>query len=1058
MKKEIVDNETGNYSMADFLNECISAEASSVDIATGYFNASGFKLVENSLEKASATHNFHLRLLFGRDAIKRENDSKEQHTLGDDASEDLSSELLFSAITPGSAETVDRLIRFLRNEQKVEVRRNHRRFNHAKCYIFDSAVALGSSNFTKGGLLGNMELNAILYQPSAQNEVRSWFDRRWNEAEDARSYLINTLEESKFGLPLEPFIAYLKFLYEYYKPKISEIQEGEERRNELATFQNDAVKSALRIIRKYSGVIIADSTGLGKTHIGLEILRDLVSVNRKRALLLAPKQVIDTVWEPRLDAESIKTKNVSIEITGTSSFEPERYVDYDVVLIDESHNFRNPSTNRRINLMKLLSGGKRKQVILLTATPVNNSLMDLYHQISLITAGDDAHFIDLDIRDLRHHFLSADRKDLLLGVEDIIRLLDEIMVRRTRQFIRENYPNATINGRLVTFPARRLKKAEYSLTQIFGTSVYRQVLDTIDQLNLVPYRIQTYVKRADEEEKEIAQFRADLQKYGLLKRFESSVASIRESIGRLMKFYEFFEKAIDDGFILDSKTFNKMLSDMQDGEDNDDVIFKEAMSSSLRRLTSEYDVKSMKKDLAHDLNLLKPLYKNLSNVHPYSDGKLIRLKELFDEEKIFETGGKKAVIFTQFVDTARYLYNDIKESVKGHTVKLLTGETDPETRKRTIEAFAPKANNAAAVTDNVDILISTDVLSEGQNLQDSSYCINYDLPWNPMKIVQRVGRIDRLMSQYDEVTAAVFLPEKELEEILGLLGKLESKIRKVSTVVGVEATILGEKENPRNFNAMERIKEEDGTLLDEMERSSELLPASTPLQFILTYLKQVGEQKLEGIKLGRRSGKVSDVNGIVLFYREKRNPEGLHLLFYNYQTSRLERVNDIAWIFQKIRCMEDEELFIPFSGLEAFRHFQAVDENARAVIVRDINSPVEASEGSKIKQRSKRAIISEKLFQLYNDGQLPKDRTLPVYEVLQKLNLAAWEDDFALMLEDFELSKNAESLLASIDTLFSRYRIEARQTVTRRELSSDDIEVVGYIFLSEKGSQLHHME
>ena len=1054
MRKEIVDNETDGYRMADFLNEAITEESSTVDIATGYFNASGFNLVRSSLEKALISSNFHLRLLFGRDAIKRESSSAEMISSQGDNSEALSDELTSSPITPEAAKTIDRLIAFLKNRQKVEVRRNPRRFNHAKCYIFGNSVALGSSNFTSGGLTGNMELNAILYQPSAQREVRNWFERRWEEAEDASDYLINILEESKFGLPLEPFLAYLKFLYEYYKPKIAEIQEGEQRRNELATFQNDAVKTALRIMRKYSGVIIADSTGLGKTHIGLEMLRELVSVHRMRALLLAPKQVIDTVWEPRLDAESIKTKNISIEITGNSNFEPERYVDYDVVLIDESHNYRNPSTNRRMNLMKLLSGGKRKQVILLTATPVNNSLMDLYHQISLITAGDDSHFIDLDIRDLRHHFLSADRKNLLLGVEDIIRLLDEIMVRRTRQFIRENYPNATINGKPVTFPKRRLKKAEYSLTQIFGTTIYKHVLDTIDELNLVPYRVQTYVKKADEEERQIAQYRADLQKYGLLKRFESSVASIRESIGRLIKFYEFFEKAINEGMILDSKAFNRILSDMQDGEDNDEDVFSEVMRSTLRKLTPEYDVKSMKRDLEHDFKLLRPIYKSLSNVHPYSDGKLIRLKELFDEEKVFETGGRKVVIFTQFVDTARYLFNDIRETVKDHTVRLLTGETDPETRRRTIEAFAPKANNAANVTENVDILISTDVLSEGQNLQDSSYCINYDLPWNPMKIVQRVGRIDRLMSIYDEVTAAIFLPEKELEDLLGLLGKLESKIRKVSTVVGVESTILGEKENPRNFNALERIKKEDGTLLDEMERSSELLPSSTPLQFILAYLKQVGEQKLEAIKLGRRSGKASDVSGMVLFYREKRNPEGLHLLFYNYETGKLERVNDIAWIFQKIRCGENEKLHIPLSGLEAFEHFHAVDGNARSLIVRDINSPVEASEGQKMKPKNQRA-LAEKLFQLYNDGQLPRDKTLPVYEILQRHNLAAWEEDFAAMMEDYEQSKNADALLMSVDTLFNRYRIENRETASRKELSMEDLEIIGYIFLSEPGSLLH---
>ena len=167
------------------------------------------------------------------------------------------------------------------------------------------------------------------------------------------------------------------------------------------------------------------------------------------------------------------------------------------------------------------------------------------------------------------------------------------------------------------------------------------------------------------------------------------------------------------------------------------------------------------------------------------------------------------------------MHDELKSILKGHEVRILTGETDDVTRKRTLESFAPKANAAPPGTTPIDILVSTDVLSEGQNLQDANYCINYDLPWNPMKIVQRVGRIDRLMSDFDEVTAAVFIPEKELEDILKLLEKLETKIQKVSDVVGIETTILGEKENPKNFNALERIASNDDSLLDDMERSSD---------------------------------------------------------------------------------------------------------------------------------------------------------------------------------------------------------------------------------------------
>jgi ERCC4-related helicase len=1057
MKKEIVDNETDNYMMGQFLNENISKQNSKIDIASGYFNPSGFNILRKSLWEASKSPQFAFRLLFGKDATRREYSSSEIFGSSNlpDAEQPLSEEIDNLKISEKSAEIVDDLIKFLRL-QSVAVRRNEQRFNHAKCYILDEVVGVGSSNFTGSGLSANVELNAILYQPSAQQEVRKWFERRWNEGKDSKVELIQLLEESKFGAPLDPFVAYMKFLYEYYKPRLHELEQTSGKL-ELAAFQEDAVKVGMHIINKFGGVIIADSTGLGKTHIGLELLRELVAVQRKKARLLAPSQVIDTVWEPKLRDASIKTANESIEGTGTGKFRPEEYLDYDVVLIDESHNYRNAGRNRYVNLMKLLSGGKRKQIILQTATPVNNSLIDLYNQITLITGGDDAHFLELDIPDLKHHFVSADRKKLATGVEDIVRLLDAIMIRRTRQFIKENYPDATINGKPVTFPKRKLKKVEYTLTQIFGTTVYQQVLDTIDQLNLVPYRVSTYIKHVEKEEKLEAEHRANLQKYGLLKRFESSVAAVKKSIERLVRFYELFETAMFNDHILDSKSFHRILSELEgdDDEDNEEKVFEkleEAMKKNLLvPITNEYDIKKMREDVAEDLKLLRPLKKNLENIHSYSDRKLSRLKELFDEDHIFEQGGKKVVIFTQFVDTAKYLNEELKQTLRGHEVRLLTGQSDPNTRKLILEGFAPKANNAPLGTKPIDVLVSTDVLSEGQNLQDANYCINYDLPWNPMKIVQRVGRIDRLMSDFPEVFAAVFIPEKELEDILGLLEKLEEKIQKVSNVVGIEATILGERENPKNFNALQRIRANDDSLLDEMELGQELLPAVTPFQYIQTYLKKVGKERLEAIPLGKRSGKKSDVNGMALFYREKKNLEGIHLLFYDYDQAKLDHMNDVTWIFRKIACKEDEPLKIPVESFEAFRHFRIIDEQARSRIMTELNAPLDAREGLKIKPRNQRE-LAETILDLFRQGKLPKDKTLPVYDVLLKQNLVAWEEELGLMLAEYRKDKNAEALLSAIDTLLHIYKIEARKPFGVKKLAPEDLEIVGYTFLSREGT------
>jgi superfamily II DNA/RNA helicase len=372
------------------------------------------------------------------------------------------------------------------------------------------------------------------------------------------------------------------------------------------------------------------------------------------------------------------------------------------------------------------------------------------------------------------------------------------MIRRTRQFIIENYSEALLNGQPVRFPKRMLRKVEYSLCALFGGNVYSQVLDTIDKLHLVPYQVDSYNITIEEQEKKEVENRATLQKIGLLKRFESSVEAIRQSIQRLEKFYIYFEQALDQNKILDSKSFHRLLQEMSErqDEDNGEKFYEDLQKIPLVPLTAEYNKRAMKKDIQEDKKLIDPLKQSLNRIKPYADRKLIALKEQLVKDQVFEKDGKKVVIFTQFVDTAKYVRDDLKAALTDKRVELLTGETKDDTRARILKDFAPIANKAESQpTKEVDVLICTDVLSEGQNLQDANYVINYDLPWNPMKIVQRAGRVDRLGSRYDTATSAVFIPEQELEDLLKLLEKLESKIQKVADTIGIESTILGEKEN-----------------------------------------------------------------------------------------------------------------------------------------------------------------------------------------------------------------------------------------------------------------------
>lgn len=1048
-KKEIIDNEDGT--MAEFLKSALNDNGGQVSIATGYFNVEGYAELRGPLRDSSKKKDFHLRLLIGNEAVVRKDAVLQCEA---EAEGSLPEELEGLSINDSYASLVGDLVEFLRQE-KVELRQNPERFSHAKCYIFDDLTVVGSSNFTRPGLKKNIELNAALYQPSAQKLVEQWFDRRWSKGADIKEQIIRVLEDSKFGHPLEPFQMYMKFLYEYYRPRLEELEQEKGKILELAGFQQDAFSSAKRILAKYGGVLIADSTGLGKTHIALELLREYVAVRRLKAMVIAPSQVLNAVWEPKLMEESIKTMNITIEKTGTSSFQPEKYIDYDLLVIDESQNYRNASTNRYANLLKLIAGGKKKMVVLMTATPVNNSLLDLYHQLTLITAGDDAYFADLGIPDLRSHFLSAERKELTEGIEQIVRLLDEIMIRRTRQFIIDNYPQTTINGKPVRFPKRKLRKVEYSLTALFGDQIYKKLLDTIEGLHLVPYRADFYIKTLEDKARKEADLRAELQKFGLLKRFESSVESIRTSINRLVKFYEYFDKTLASGKILSSQAFRKALSQIGNSLEDEAAFFAEMEKIELVPLTAEYDKLQMKKDIKEDLERLIALKRDLDRIPPYADKKLMALGELLIKDRVFENDGKKCLVFTQYMDTAEYLYRNLKEQLQkqGKKISILTGKTDRKEREKTIMAFAPKANKleAGLISEETDILISTDVLSEGQNLQDANYVINYDLPWNPMRIVQRVGRVDRIGSNYEVVTAAVFWPENALEDILGLVRRLEEKIKKIADTIGEPSTILGELESPKNFNALSRIANQDPTVLDDMERASELLPARTPYQMILTHLRKEGEKGLKGINSGKRSGKLSKESGLVIFYRETKSLEGIHLLHYDFKRKIFEHYNDVSWIFQNMECDDGEPLHIPMKGLEAFRLFKEIDAKAREELISIINSPMDAKNAQKMGSKHQRELRGVILAAL-SAGKISTKDASDIYAILNRQNLVAWEDEFFEFHQVYRIHQDASILLSSLRTLFRRYKIDSSRHEKRRciKLNPQDLIVVGYEFLSPK--------
>ncbi len=257
---------------------------------------------------------------------------------------------------------------------------------------------------------------------------------------------------------------------------------------------------------------------------------------------------------------------------------------------------------------------------------------------------------------------------------------------------------------------------------------------------------------------------------------------------------------------------------------------------------------------------------------------------------------------------------------------------------------------------------------------------------------------------------------------------------------------MGEKESPKNFNAYDRIKKEDSSLLEDMERSAELLPSMTPFQQILSYLKKVGQEELKGISYGRRSGKESDDSGLILCYREKGKKDSLHMLYYDYKSKHFTHVNDVSWIFRSISCTEETPLVMPMEGLEVFRHIHMIDGQARKEILTAINTPYESKRTQDIKPKYQKELHSV-IYNAFKSGKVPLDEVSTVYKILTKGNYSAWEKEFKELYEKFQRDQNTPALLVSLSKLFYEFKIESRILTEVKKLGPEDLVLVGCMFL-----------
>lgn len=707
----------------------------------------------------------------------------------------------------------------------VEVRRYLTTFLHGKAYLFGTvedgrAALVTSANLTGAGLFRNRELGLVHYDPPVASAAIEWFERLWAEAADYKDELRGLLFPDP-GL-VDPQTVYLRALLELYGEELeTPLPEATVTAVALAPFQRDGYERARRILARHHGVVYADGVGTGKTEIGLAFIEEYALRRGNHALVVAPAQLA-TTWRERIDQARLPAQVVSYqELSSDEQLAPDAARrrrrlhnardSYRLVVVDEGHALRNPDTTW-YRAMERLLGGERKDLVLLTATPINNGLWDLYHLVMAFARHDRAFAADR-IPSVRELFVRAganERDPENLDPDTLFPLADAVSVRRDRRFIEDTYPGATFpDGTPVRFPHPNLATERYDLDTVHP-GLFAAITGSIDALSMARYRPSAYELGAEEEPAEAAL--GGLLKSGILKRFESCWWACLQTVSRMVYAHDAFLTAWDEGVVPSRAALRAAALEEVDDAGVATWVAEDLIGDPKTRPVTDFHP-GYRNAVLRDHELLARIRDRLATVDPATDPKLALLRHLLDVAP-----AQKIAVFASFGDTVSYLNHHLPDRAGGRErAAVIGGETDPDTRTATLARFCPETvvrPGYRPPDGEVDLLLSTDVLSEGQNLQEAAAVVSYDMPWNPQRVVQRNGRVIRLKSPHDEVWLTTLLPEPgELEDLLRLEAAIRRKILAAS-VYGMESGVIDDVE-PELRAYAERLAAGDETLLDE---------------------------------------------------------------------------------------------------------------------------------------------------------------------------------------------------------------------------------------------------
>ena len=855
----------------DFLREAIAPDAG-LSFVSAYFTIHAFDALRDSLENAR-----NLRFLFGEPrfvrSLDRENKQSRQYRLTE------------KGLALGNQLSQRRLARECADwiRRKVEIRSVTRSgFLHGKLYhIQDGKLAnalVGSSNFTVPGLGllpqgNNIELNLIVADDRDRIDLLTWFDSLWDDkalVEDVKDTVLKEL--ARLYANQSPQFIYYLTLFHIFRDFLEGTRDIDDalRRTALPdtriwqtlfAFQKDGAKAAINKILASNGCVLADSVGLGKTFTALAVIR-YFELRNERVLVLCPKKLRRnwTVYRSNSTLNPFLEDRFRYDVLSHTDLSRDRgdvdgidlatlnWGNYDLIVIDESHNFRNnalaqnrpgdpPRRSRYQRLMEdIITSGVRTKVLLLSATPVNNQLSDLRNQISFIAGGDvarddtaDAAFdATLGITSVREttrkaqtHFTNWAKKpaterktrDLLSALGgDFFKLLDGLSIARSRRQIVSYYGDEMT--RLGGFPHRPPPQALSPCIDLKQRYLSFEQLDhEISDLHLALYHPTRFLRddlpasiRAAYLDRILGAFTQEgreriliaMMKVNFLKRLESSVDSFRltlrrtiEKIDQLEERILAFERHVDSAPEVDYDALTPDQFEDPDFEGEDFTI------GGKRRIhLGHLKLPEWLKAVRHDRTQLQFMLEKTESVKPERDGKLAELRRIIEQKfrkpTIDQDGrpNRKVLVFTAFADTARYLYDQLvpwaREHMKIHIARVV-GEGDNRTSLGSpdyddiLTNFSPRSKRRAdqprfPQSEEIDLLIATDCISEGQNLQDCDLLVNYDIHWNPVRIIQRFGRIDRIGSRNRAVQLVNFWPVADLDHYLNVKHRVEARM------------------------------------------------------------------------------------------------------------------------------------------------------------------------------------------------------------------------------------------------------------------------------------------